>query len=178
MLQDRIAHRLFQALVGKPIVGNAFRGTLAEAIIAEALEPQWSWRADRWGAFDFEGPEGIGLEVKQSAARQDWHEDDARPCSARFDIRERLGYYDEKSRWFDAPGRPAAIYVFAHHPIFDANVADHRDPMQWDFYVLEASTLPTQKSIGLTGVRSRGERVGFSDLLAAVTACYASLPTS
>ena len=178
MLQDRINQRLIDALVGKPIVSNAFRGTLVEAIIAEALEPQWRWRADGWGSFDFEGPEGAGLEVKQSAARQDWHDDGAKACSARFDIRERLGYYDEKSRWFDAPGRSAAIYVFAHHPIFDPKLADHRNPMQWDFYVVPANALPDQKSMGLTGIRSRGERVGFNDLLTAVTACHASLPTN
>lgn len=178
MLQERISRRLFDALIGKPIIGNAFRGKLVEAMIAEALEPQWRWRADGWGSFDFEGPSGIGLEVKQSAARQDWHDDSSKACAARFDIRERLGYYDDKSQWFDAPGRAAAIYIFAHHPIVDRGVADHRDPTQWDFYVVPAKALPKQKTIGLAGVGARASPVRFSDLSAAVNACHASLQSS
>jgi hypothetical protein len=151
-VQERIKQRLFEALVGKPLVSNAFRGTLVEAIIAEALDPEWRWCADGWGSFDFEGPNGIGLEVKQSAARQNWHDQSSKACPARFDIAERTGFWNEKSKWIDAPGRAAAIYIFAHHSVFDAAIADHRDPLQWDFYAARASALPAQKTIGLAGV--------------------------
>jgi len=167
-----IQQRLFAALLSKPLVSNAFRGTLVEAIVAEALEPQWRWCADGWGSFDFEGPHGIGLEVKQSAARQNWHDHSSKACVPRFDIAERTGYWDEKSKWFDAPGRAAAIYIFAHHPIFDAAVADHRETDQWDFYVVQARALPTQRSIGLGGIRTRADSVSFDHLLDAVTACH------
>lgn len=92
-MDERIRSRLINALLGQPLVSNAFRGTLVEAIIAEALEAEWSWCADGWGSFDFEGPNGTGLEVKQSAARQGWHDETScKPCPARFDIAERTAF--------------------------------------------------------------------------------------
>jgi hypothetical protein len=175
-VQERIKHRLFEALVGKPLVSNAFRGALVEAIIAEALGPDWRWCADGWGSFDFEGPNGIGLEVKQSAARQGWHDESSKPCPARFDIAERTGFWDEKSKWVDAPGRAAAIYIFAHHPVFDPAVADHREPQQWQFYVVAARELPKlAKSIGISGVRRLATPVSFGSLAAAVARVYSRL---
>lgn len=173
-MRDRIKARLFDALVGKPLISNAFRGTLVEAIIAEALEPQWRWCADGWGAFDFEGPDGIGLEVKQSAARQSWHQATDKECLPRFDIAERIWQWRDNA-WHQEPGRAAVIYVFAHHPIFEPAVADHRDPEQWNFYVVPASSLPPQKSIGLNGIRALAEPVVHDALLDAVNRCHRSL---
>lgn len=175
-MHESIRGRLINALLGKPLVSNAFRGTLVEAIIAEALDPEWRWCADGWGSFDFEGPNGLGLEVKQSAARQDWHDETCKPCPARFDIAERSWQWRDNA-WRQKQGRAAAIYIFAHHPIFDPAVADHRDPLQWDFYVVPASKLPLQKSIGLSGVRAVTQPVKFDGLLAAVRACHDSLRT-
>jgi hypothetical protein len=174
-MHERVKQRLFEALLGKPLVGNAFRGSLVEAIIAEALEPDWRWCADGWGSFDFEGPNGIGLEIKQSAARQSWHTNDCKPCAPRFDIAERTGYWTDTSKWVERQGRAAAIYVFACHPIFDAAVADHRDHLQWEFYVVRESDLPAQNSIGLGGIRAIAKPVGFDDLLATVNACNKSI---
>jgi hypothetical protein len=174
-MHEGIKHRLIEALIGKPLVSNAFRGSLVEAIIAEAIEPKWRWCADGWGSFDFEGPNGIGLEIKQSAARQNWHTDTCKPCVPRFDIAERTGYWTDTSKWVDRPGRAAAIYIFAWHPLFDAAVADHREPEQWEFYVVPASALPSQKSIGLGMVRTLAKSVCFAALLAAVTECHSTV---
>lgn len=174
-MDESIQRRLFDALLSKPLVSNAFRGTLVEAIIAGALEPVWRWCADGWGSFDFEGPNGTGLEVKQSAARQDWHDDSCKECVPRFDIAERTGLWEDGVRWVEKPGRAAAIYIFAHHPIFDPAVADHRKPEQWDFYVVPTSVLPAQKSIGLAAVRSLAVGVPFARLLDAVTVCLEGL---
>ncbi len=60
-------------------------------------------------------------------------------------------------------GRNADIYVFAHHPLCD-DTADHRDPAQWNFYAVLASTLPDQRRISLSGVRELAEPVGFVEL--------------
>jgi hypothetical protein len=175
-MDERIQARLLDSLLGKPLVSNAFRGTLVEAIVAEALEPDWRWRADGWGLYDFEGPKGVGLEVKQSAARQDWHDEGSKASTCQFDIAERLGHYtDDDGRWVDAPGRPAAIYVFAHHPVFDTAIADHRDPEQWEFYVVPASKLPPQKTIRVSGVRALADPVSFGGLLDAVNHCHSEL---
>jgi hypothetical protein len=173
-MHEAITNRLLRALVGKPIVGNAFRGTLVEAIVAEAIEPQWRWCADGWGSFDFEGPGGLGLEVKQSAARQQWHVETSKPCSARFDIAERTGFWTAEGAWVVQPGRAAAVYTFAYHPLFEITTADHRMPDQWEFYVVSTINLPRQKSISLTGVRSLTRAVRFEDLLDAVNAAAAA----
>ena len=60
-MDPELARRLLDALVGRPMVNNAFRGTLVEAMLAGALAPEWVWQADGWGSYDFEGPGGIGL---------------------------------------------------------------------------------------------------------------------
>jgi hypothetical protein len=150
---DPLSARLLESLIGQPLVSNAFRGTLVEAMLSLEIEPIWRWCADGWGSFDFEGPSGIGLEVKQSAARQDWHDEASKPNPGRYDIAARTGRW-EGNDWVKAPGRAAAIYVFAWHPIFDPKLADHRDASQWEFYVAATHLLPNQKSIGLSGVSS------------------------
>lgn len=160
--------RLTKALLSKPLVVNSFRGTVVEAIVALALEPDWQWMADGWGEVDFRGPGGVGLEVKQSAALQNWHEPSSRPCTPRFDIRARLGFYDDKSQWQDRPGRSASIYVFAWNPVTDPAICDHRDPDQWEFYVISRDALPDQKSVGLAGVKTLAEPVRHNDLREAV----------
>lgn len=167
-MDERIQHRLLNALLGQPLVGNAFRGTLVEAIVAEALAPHWRWCADGWGSYDFEGPGDVGLEVKQSAARQNWHQATSSPCVPRFDIAERTGSWAETGEWVAKRGRAAALYVFAYHPVLDVTVADHRVPEQWEFYVVHSSRLPPQKSLGLSGVRALAAPVGFDKLLEAV----------
>ena len=47
------------------------------------------------------------------------------------------------------------MYVFAWHPETDAKLADHRDPQQWSFYVMQTKDLPAQQnSIGLAGIEA------------------------
>jgi len=67
-------------------------------------------------------------------------------------------------------GRLAHIYVFAHHPGVDPNKTDHRDPYQWDFYVLSTSRLtdPKQKQISLSSIRALGVQACKFDALADV----------
>ncbi|WP_309751837.1 hypothetical protein [Novosphingobium sp.] len=173
-MDPALAQRLLAALVGKPMVSNAFRGTLVEAILAEVLEPEWRWLADGWGSFDFEGPGGVRLEVKQSAARQDWHLADAKPNKGRFDIASRTGRWED-TQWITAPGRAATIYIFAWHPLFDPAAADHRDPRQWQFYVVAATSLPEQKTISLSGVQSLARPCGIENLKAEVGGLFSRL---
>jgi hypothetical protein len=74
------------------------------------------------------------------------------------------------------PGRAAAIYVFAYHPVFDVALADHRIPEQWEFYVVPASRLPRQKSIGLSGVHALAQPVSVGQLEVAVDASLREVP--
>ena len=60
-------------------------------------------------------------------------------------------------------GRNADIYVFAHHPVHDAS-ADHREPSQWQFYVVAACRLPCTKQLSLSGVQRLALPVGLAGL--------------
>lgn len=163
-MNDLLRARIIDALLGKPLLTNAFRGMVIEAMIAEVLEPKWSWEGADWGSVDFVHiTDGTGLEVKQSAVRQSWHDEGQPPSKCTFDIRERTGRY-EGAKWFAEPGRAAAIYVFAHHPIFDAEFADHRVPEQWQFYVVPTVALPDQKTIGVSRVAALAQPVTIAEL--------------
>jgi hypothetical protein len=146
-IRDAVSQRL---LSGDLIV-NYLRGTIAEAIVAEALSPRWKWRSEDWAGWDFEHESGVKLEVKQSAARQTWSPDNAPPSAPAFDIKERTGFLTG-AHWTENKGRQASIYIFAHHPRVDS-AADHCDPEQWDFYVVPAADLPVRQTIGISRVR-------------------------
>jgi hypothetical protein len=62
-------------------------------------------------------------------------------------------------------GRQANLYIFAWHPVADAERVDHRDPAQWRFYVAPSLDLPgSQKTIRQSVIARRFPAVGFSDL--------------
>ncbi|MFY7925665.1 MAG: hypothetical protein ACOVN5_07630 [Aquidulcibacter sp.] len=138
------------AAFGNRLITNINRGLVAEAIVALALGPDWQWVSADYSSWDFERADGIKLEVKQSAALQSWskafHGANVE-SKASFDIAPRTGYW-QNQKWVPEVGRAAQIYVFCRHLIYD-ETADHRDPYQWEFYVVQASRLPIQKTISL-----------------------------
>ena len=85
-----------------------------------------------------------------------------------FDIAPRTGYWsDGGSKWVEQPGRPADIYIFAWHPVTEEQTADHRDPDQWEFYVVpEAELPPRQKTIALSRLSKHWAPVKIDDLVA------------
>lgn len=173
-MTSKLERRIIDALLGKPLVTNAFRGMLVEAMLAEVLAPDWRWCGADWASHDFENAAGVRLEVKQSAALQSWHGEGARPNPGRFDIAAR------KMRWegtvkVEEGGRAAAIYVFAWHPECDAGKADHRDPAQWEFHIVPASALPPQKTLGLTAVRRLAGSVKIDAVAGEVAAALSRL---
>lgn len=173
-MDPELTDRLLAALVGRPMVSNAFRGTLVEAMLAGVLAPEWQWQADGWGSYDFAGPDGRGLEVKQSAARQDWHDAQSKPNRGRFDIASRTGRWDG-DLWIAEPGRAAAVYVFAWHPELDPAIADHRDAGQWQFHVVAAHRLPAQRSIALSGIQALSAPCPIGEVKDAVARCLLEL---
>jgi hypothetical protein len=155
---------------GKPLVQNNLRGLVAEAIDRAALSPEWTWCSADWLGWDFEHVDGSHLEVKQSAARQSWAAP-AKPSPPTFDIRARTGPL-RRSRM--APrGGPAQIYVFAYHPVID-DLADHRDPGQWQFHVIRAERLPPTKRIALTTIRTISSVILWPALSDAIEAARAA----
>jgi len=163
-IADVIA-KVSQVAFGKPLVTNVLRGHVAEAIIALALEPEWNWCSADYAGWDFERADGFRLEVKQSAAMQSWST--GKPSKAVFDVAARTGYWESGTEWIGKAGRPAHLYVFAHHGVFGDH-ADHRDPAQWEFYVVPTSALPDVKQISLSRIRPMSAGVSMANLAATV----------
>ena len=166
---DLIAHvteRASAAAFGKPLITNVHRGLVVETIVATALEPEWQWCSADYASWDFENAAGLRLEVKQSAAWQSWSTPDAKASACSFDIAARTGRW-EGAIWFEEAGRHAHLYVFAHHPGVGSAV-DHRDPLQWVFYVVATKHLPAARRISLAPVRRLAEACSYSDLRASV----------
>lgn len=158
---SQIQTKVAEAAFGRPLITNVIRGQVVEAIIACALDPEWRWCAEDYASWDFERNDGLRLEVKQSAARQSWATSQ-RPSSCSFDIAMRKGRW-EGADWIEETGRAAHLYIFAHHPVTDAS-ADHRDPAQWQFYVIPTSALPQTKRLSLTKAKSLTTAIGYTDL--------------
>ena len=165
---DLVVRKAADAIFGKPLVTNVMRGQLVEAIVACALEPEWTWCAADYSSWDFERADGLRLEIKQSASRQSWTVEGGAPSRPSFDIASRKGRW-EGPDWIEEPGRAAHIYVLAHHAVADAS-ADHRDVSQWHFYVVPTSILPTTMRISLAGVRLLAQPLLYGQLAEAIQA--------
>jgi hypothetical protein len=164
-----VIYRVNRRLFGSPLLRNSIRGELVEEIVAMALEPEWALCSGDWGACDLVHPASkLRIQVKQSAARQSWHKGDCPPPKPRFSIAEKTGRYEDGDRWIAERSRNAEIFIFAWHPITDAS-ADHRNPQQWEFYVVPEAALPKQGSISLSSIRRLSPSVAFDGLAGAVT---------
>ncbi len=159
-----VVARASAAAFGRRLVTNNLRALLVEAMIAEVLPAGWKWVSADWAGWDFESADSIKLEVKQSAAKQTWAKELSPPSKCSFDIAAGTGYWEGGDKWIEGRRRYADIYLFAHHPIADAS-ADHRDPLQWRFYVILETALPAAtKTIALASLQQISPAVCFHDL--------------
>jgi hypothetical protein len=150
IIRDIVA-RASAAAFGGRLIQNNLRSMILEAMVAKALGSSWCWCSADWAPFDFEGPNGVRLEVKQSAAEQTWPT--PKPSKAVYDIAARTGYYDGGSKWTASPGRNADLYIFARNETV-GELANHCDPAQWRFYVVPTCDLPNTKTIGIAAIRT------------------------
>lgn len=168
--QTHIFERIIGEVFNQPLKENRYRSDYVERLIVEILGDEFELTSSDWAAWDITHNSGLKIEVKQSAARQSWSGDGTipdKPNVGRFDIAERSYVWDKKG-WRDQLGRVAGLYIFAWHPIYDPDIADHRDPRQWTFYVLPSQALPAgQKSIGLRPLQQLAEPVTYAELQAA-----------
>jgi hypothetical protein len=163
-----VVERLTRRLYGSPIVRNDARGELVEEIVAAALEPDWQLCSTEWASCDLvHRANKLRIQVKQSAAKQTWHGIDARRPRPYFSIKEKVGRWERGDQWVEERGRNADLFIFAWHPVTDAG-ADHRDPQQWQFFVVAERDLPAQGSLSLSRVRQFTNPTGFSELAAKV----------
>lgn len=161
--KDDVIAKVAASAFGQPLLTNELRGHVVEAMIALALEPEWSWCSGDYAAWDFERTDGVRMEIRQSAYRQSWAHAPHVKISRGFDIAPRKFAWEGAYRK-ELTERAAQIYVFAYHDVRD-DTADQRDPDQWEFYVVPTSALPDQKSIRLTRLQKLAEPVKLSDLV-------------
>jgi hypothetical protein len=167
---NEIALRLASRIFDQKLIGNQYRSAFVEAMIEPYLDPYgWRYVGDSWGGWDFERTDGRRLELKQSAAQQAWSAPRNLQTRGSFDIAARTGYfYEGGSKYEPIPGRCAQTYVFAWNG-FVGDKADHRDPVQWVFYVVPVSLLPNrQKTISLSKIKKFAQPVALTELGAAV----------
>jgi hypothetical protein len=165
---NEIALRLAAKLFDQRLIQNQFRSAYIEAMIEPYLKADgWRYVGDDWRGWDFECGERLEdrLEVKQSAAHQTWSEADNVKTRGIFDIAARTGYFSG-SKFTPMTGRCSGMYAFAWNPVYGA-ATDHRDPNQWEFYVVSASALPEgQRTISLSKIKRLTEPVNIADLAA------------
>lgn len=168
---NEIAKKAGDAAFGNPLVENSWRSHVVEMIVESVLSPEWRWSAEGWSGWDFEHVRtGLRLEVKQSAAKQSWKGTPKRSSQPKFSIQTAKVHWTGGVSPKPLPGR-AEIYVFAYHPIKD-DTADHRDPLQWTFYVAQTRDLPEAKSISLSKLSGN---VSIAKLPASVEAARLSI---
>lgn len=182
---NEIALRLASRIFDQPLIENQYRSAFIEAMIEPYLAPHgWSYTGNGWGGFDFEHTDGRRLEIKQSAAHQTWSEPRNLRTSGAFDIAARTGYYyKNESKFAPTPGRCAQTYVFAWNPLYGRDpqsgelIPDHRNPEQWEFYVVPVSQLPSgRKTIALSKIKAISKPVKLVKLSAAIETACAALP--
>ena len=152
-----VIERTSNAAFGKPLVTNVLRGLVVEAMIAMALEPDWTWCSADYASWDFDRPDGVKLEVKQSSYRQSWDTPSHVKVSPSFDVKARKQQWDGRA-FVETNRRAAHLYVLAYHDRRD-DTADHRDPLQWEFFVLASANIPPVSRIALGSIRRLSDSV-------------------
>ena len=165
--KDQIVARASAELFAKPLLTNIHRAVVAEAIVATALEPEWTWCSGDYASCDFKRSDGARLEVKQSASLQSWNAATLKASQCSFDIAERSGEWEDGVRWVARRGRNADVFLFCHHPIVSPE-ADHRDAAQWRFFPVPEKLLPKTKRIALSAVEKFSSGVEYWQLARAV----------
>ena len=168
--------RILSERYDRRLINNKERGDYVETMVSELLGEDWelTWKMpmhNSWSAWDLENKvTGEKIEVKQSASWQAWKTE--KHSVPRFGIEERNGIYLGDSggevgdyEQFDNPKRVVDLYIFAWHGASSRKDANHGDRTQWEFYVVPTEKLPkSQKSIGLTSIKSLASPVNFNML--------------
>ena len=150
----------FWRWAGADLLGNVWRGVLAEFLVARALGVAHEPRIE-WASYDLRTPSGVTVEVKSASYRQSWQQE--RPSNIAFDIAPRKQEWDaitNKMRTLAVPRRLADVYVFCLLGREDL-AKDETDPLdidQWAFYVAARALLdrerPRQRTIGINQLRT------------------------
>ncbi|MBS1794103.1 MAG: hypothetical protein JSS81_09630 [Acidobacteria bacterium] len=143
----------FWQWAGSDLTNNAYRGMLAEYIVACDLGINLMTRIE-WDAYDLLTESGIKIEVKSAAYLQSWKQ--SKPSRIEFNICPTNAWNTETNSFCQEKKRQADIYVFALLKHLDKKTVNPLDLDQWDFFVLPTlvldSQVPHQQKIGINGL--------------------------
>ena len=144
---EQVKRRFYSEAFATPVMDNTIRGLWCEFMLAEALGPNCRPIGFAWHPWDLQigestadYPRRIRIQVKNSASLQTWNRATGRISDSSFSLtwRKKPFYFDR-----DNPGVPCEeegflcdVFILCHHPETDVNLADQRDPGQWDFFIL------------------------------------------
>ena len=134
-LHQRILSKMICRYYEQRIMNNVHRSDYIECMVAIELGDEWC-HLEPWSKFDYlHIPSSKRVEIKQSAAVQPWHNEEkgTKRASPKFDIK---------------PPGSTDLYVCAWHGE-EGDHADHRNPDQWQFFVVAERDLPNQQSLSL-----------------------------
>lgn len=156
---DEIAVAAGRAAFGSPLLPSGLRGLVAETIV-ETAPRLWRRLPPEAGPWTFaQGSRRLAL--CQAAALQLGDAEPRREHAIGFDTRISL-------RVSESTDRAACMIVFAFHGEGDPDFADHRNPLQWRFFLTPLQTLPPKWRITLPAVRRHCPELRFGELGAAL----------
>ena len=154
----------FWSWANSDLLNNVARGTLAEFLVAYALDIVGKPRVE-WDAKDLEDKDGTKIEVKSSAYVQSWHQKGY--SSITFDIEPKRSWDPATNEMSTSPHRSCDIYVFCllHRKSKDV------DPLNmdhWKFYVVSTrklnKKLGNQKTMALSTLKKLAKSVPYDKL--------------
>ncbi len=144
---DAIKKRFLKEAFSDRLMDNTMRGFWCEFMLAEALGSTCKPVGLGWHPWDLQigddeeaYPKRLRIQAKNSARLQPWNRATGKITQSQYSLtwRQRPYYFDR-----DFPNVPCEtegfmceVYILCHHPITDLSIADHRDPAQWQFYLL------------------------------------------
>jgi len=148
------------------LLSNAIRGTLAEFIVATAMEIDLSCVREEWDAYDFETNEGIKIEVKTSAFLQTWLQKEY--SKIKFSIKPAFSWNAETNETSEIKSRPSNVYVFCLLKHKDKKTVNPLILDQWDFYVISTKKINeifgNQSSIQLNSLQKIIKSISYNEL--------------
>jgi hypothetical protein len=143
----------FWQWMGSDLSNNAFRGMLAEYIVACDLGVHTGIRTE-WDAYDLVTSKGVKVEVKSAAYIQSWHQ--KKLSAITFKICSTRGWEASTNTYIPEIKRQADVYVFSLLKHKDKMTLNPLDLSQWEFYIVPTAILnervPDQKTIGLASL--------------------------
>ena len=179
VLHQLTVNRLVQVVYEQRLIGNVERGTYVECMIEMALRechPAWCLTETWSSEGDLENAKtGARIEIKQSAALQTWHRSPCPTCGSVNDW--DVSPSETRPPQFSIKQRAVDLYVFAWHPVQDADIADHRRPDQWEFFVVAEESLPQKQALGLEALTRMSDACNYDTVAARVVKVLESIET-